>query len=119
MHIIEESVQFNNYQRNVMSGQNSNQTNSILVEIDQETGILVQLTVFNSVNINGKVSLSQTSYKLLDTNKIHSSNVVANSTSIPPWIKQDAQLWSNGSIPTNQFAQGIQYLITQGIDLSN
>ncbi|MGB9124099.1 MAG: hypothetical protein WA833_03960 [Nitrosotalea sp.] len=111
----EESVQFNNYQRNVMSGQNSNQTNSILVEIDQETGILVQLTVFNSVNINGKVSLSQTSYKLLDTNKIHSSNVVANSTSIPPWIKQDAQLWSNGSIPTNQFAQGIQYLITQGI----
>jgi len=110
-----ESVQFNNYQRNIMSGQNNNQTNSILVEIDQETGILVQLTVFNSVNVNGKVLLSQTSYKLLDTNKIHSSNVVINSTSIPPWIKQNAQLWSNGSISTNQFAQGIQYLITQGI----
>ena len=111
----EKSVNFNNYQRNVMSGQNSNQTNSILVQIDQETGILVQLAIFDAVNTNGKISISQTSYKLLDTNKINSSNVVNTSTSIPSWVKQNAMLWSDGSISNNQFIQGIQYMIQQGM----
>jgi len=114
----EESIQFNIYQRNVMSGQNNNQTNSILVQVDKDTGILIQLVVFNAVNTNGKVSISQTSYKLLDTNKINSSNVVNASTSIPPWIKQNAKLWSDGSISNNQFAQGIQYMMQQGILIS-
>jgi hypothetical protein len=111
----QEIMQFNNYQRNIMSGQNTNQTNSILVQIDQETGILVQLAIFNAVTTNGKVSISQTSYKLLDTDKISSSNVANNSTLIPSWIKQNAKLWSDGSISDNQFVQGIQYMINQGI----
>lgn len=111
----QEIMQFNTYQRNVMSGQNNNGTNSILVQIDQDTGILMQLSIFNAVNTNGKVSISQTSYKLLATNKINTSNVVTNSTSIPPWIKQNAKLWSDGSISDSQFLQGVQYMINQGI----
>jgi hypothetical protein len=111
----QETMQFNNYQRNVMSGQNNNGTNSVLVQIDQDTGILMQLSIFTAVNTNGKVSISQTSYKLLDTDKINASNVVADSTSIPPWIKQNAKLWSDGSISNSQFLQGVQYMINQGI----
>lgn len=111
----QEIMQFNNYQRNVMSGQNNNGTNSVLVQIDQDTGILMQLSIFSAVNTNGKVSISQTSYKLLDTDKINSSNVVTNSTSVPSWIKQNAKLWSDGSISNNQFLQGVQYMINQGI----
>lgn len=111
----QEIMQFNNYQRNMMSGQNNNGTNSILVQIDQDTGILVQLAIFNAVTTNGKVSISQTSYKLLDTDKIISSNVANNSTLIPSWIKQNAKLWSDGSISDNQFVQGIQFMINQGM----
>jgi hypothetical protein len=111
----QEVMQFNNYQRNVMSGQNTNQTNSILVQIDQDTGILLQLSIFNAMSTNGKVSISQTSYKLTDTNKITSSNVANNSTLIPSWIKQNVQLWSDGSLPDTQFAQDVQYMIKQGM----
>ncbi len=111
----QEITQFNTYQRNVMSGQNNNGTNSILVQIDQDTGILVQLAIFNAVNTNDKVSISQTSYKLLDTNKINSSDVVTNSTPVPIWIKQNAKLWSDGSMSDNQFLQGVQYMINQGM----
>lgn len=110
-----EIVQFNKYQRNVMSGQNTNQTNSILVQIDQDTGILLQLSISNAMNTNGKVSISQTSYKLIDSNKITSSNIANNSTVIPSWIKQNIQLWSNGSLPDTQFVQDTQYLIKQGM----
>jgi hypothetical protein len=111
----QEIIQFNNYQRNVMSGQNNNGTNSILVDIDQDTGILVRLSIFSAVNTNGKVSISQASYKLLDTNKINTSNDMTNSSSIPLWIKQNAKLWSDGSISNSQFLQGVQYLINQEI----
>ena len=111
----QETVQFNNYQRNIMSGQNSNQTNSILIQIDQDTGILVQLAISHVVNTNGKVSISQISYKLLDTNKINTSNVANNSISIPSWIRQNAKFWSDGSMSDDRFIQGIQYMIKQGI----
>jgi len=110
-----EIVQFNNYQRSVMSAQNNNQTNSILVQFDQDTGILMQLEISHVVNINGTVSVSHESYKLLDTNKITSSNVANNSMLIPSWIKQNAKFWSDGSISDSQFVQGIQYMIKKGI----
>ena len=111
----QETMQFNDYQRNTMSGQNTNQTNSILVQIDNDTGILLQLAIFHAVNTNGKVSINQISYKLLETNKITSSNVVNDSALIPSWIKQNAKLWSGGTISDDQFIQGIQYMISHGI----
>lgn len=111
----QEIVQFNNYQRNVMSAQNSNQTNSILVQIDNDTGILIQLEISHIVNTDGKVSTSAESYKLLDTNKITSSDVANNSLLIPSWIKQNAKSWSDGSISDSQFIQGIRYMVKQGM----
>src|SRR5579872_643329 len=108
-------MQFNNYARNVLSAQNTNQTNSILVQIDKDTGILLNLAVSNVVNVNGKTSVNQQSYKLVDTNKINSSNYVTGTILIPSWVKQNAKFWSDGSIPDMQFIQGMKYLIENNI----
>jgi hypothetical protein len=34
---------------------------------------------------------------------------------IPPWIKNNAKWWAEGTITDNDFVQGIQYLIQQEI----
>ncbi|MDE1831375.1 MAG: DUF192 domain-containing protein [Thaumarchaeota archaeon] len=107
----QQAVQFNNYTRDVMSAQNNNQTNSILVQIDKDTGILIQLAISHVVNVNGEVSVSQQSYKLIDTNKIAYSNYATGQVFIPSWIKIDAKFWSDGSITDAQFIQEMQYLI--------
>ncbi|MGI0017516.1 MAG: DUF192 domain-containing protein, partial [Nitrosotalea sp.] len=109
------ALQFNNYTRNAMSAQNTNQTNSILVQIDKDTGILVNLAVSNVVNINGKTSVSQQSYKLIDTNKITFSNYISGTILIPSWVKLNAKFWSDGSITDAQFIQGVKYLIENNI----
>ncbi|HEX5457986.1 MAG TPA: DUF192 domain-containing protein [Candidatus Nitrosotalea sp.] len=111
----EMPLQFNNYARDAMSAQNTNQTNSILVQIDRDTGILLNLEVSNVVNVNGKNTVNQQSYKLVDTNKITFSNYVTGTVSIPSWVKHNAKFWSDGSITDTQFIAGIQYLINNGI----
>ncbi|MHB8547087.1 MAG: DUF192 domain-containing protein [Nitrosotalea sp.] len=111
----QEAVQFKNYTRDVLSAQNNNQTNSILVQIDKDTGILIQLTISHVVNVNGKVSVSQQSYKLISTNKITYSNYVTGQVFIPSWIKGNAKFWSDDSITDAQFIQEMQYLIDNGI----
>lgn len=48
-----------------------------------------------------------------------SSNTNSNQTSgtiqIPKWVKNNAKYWHDGSIDDSTFAQGIQYMIKQGI----
>ena len=36
-------------------------------------------------------------------------------TSIPDWIKNNAEWWSSGQIPDSAFVSGLQWLITNGI----
>jgi len=110
----QEVASFNNYDRSIMFAQNNNQTNSVLIKIDKETGILLDLEVSSVVNVNGQVSVKQQSYKLVDTNKITSSNYVTG-VSIPMWVKHNAKFWSDGSITDTQFTQGIQYLIETNV----
>ena len=111
----QDAVQFNNYTRSIMSAQNSNQTNSILVQIDRDTGILLDLEVSNVVNTNGTNTVNQQSYKLVDTNKITFSNYVTGTISIPSWVKHNAKFWSDGTITDVQFIGAIQYLIDDNI----
>lgn len=111
----EVPIQFNNYTRDVMSAQNTNQTNSILVQIDKDTGILLNLEVSNVASVNGKNTVNQQSYKLVDTNKITFSNYVTGQVLIPSWVKHNAKFWSDGSITDIQFIVGIQYLIDNDI----
>ena len=110
----QEVASFNNYDRSIMFAQNNNQTNSVLIKIDKGTGILLDLEISSVVNVNGDVSVKQQSYKLVDTNKITSSNYVTG-VSIPMWVKHNAKFWSDGSITDTQFTQGIQYLIETNV----
>jgi hypothetical protein len=41
--------------------------------------------------------------------------VVTPTQGIPPWIKNNAGWWADGSIDDNSFIQGIQFLIKEGI----
>ncbi len=111
----EGSVQFNNYTRDVLSAQTNNKTNSILVQFDKDTGILIQLAISHVVNVGGKITVDQQSYKLIDTNKISYSNYATGQVLIPSWIKDDARFWSDGSMTDTQFLQDMQYLIDNKI----
>lgn len=111
----EESVQFNNYTRDVLSAQTTNQSNSIFVQFDKDTGILVQLAISHVVNAGGKVVVDKQSYKLVDTNKIAYSDYATGQVSIPSWLKDDAKFWSDGSMTDTQFIQDMQYLIDNKI----
>ena len=44
-----------------------------------------------------------------------SSNAIAQQSSIPAWIKNNAKWWSEGTISESDYISGLQYLISQGI----
>jgi hypothetical protein len=44
-----------------------------------------------------------------------SSNQTGESIKIPKWVKNNAKYWHEGTIDDSTFAQGIQYMIKQGI----
>jgi hypothetical protein len=43
------------------------------------------------------------------------SNINTETTVIPGWIKNNAGWWADGKIGDNDFVQGIQFLIKEGI----
>jgi hypothetical protein len=42
-------------------------------------------------------------------------NIGQEETSIPAWIKNNAEWWADGQIPDSAFVSGIQWLISNGI----
>ena len=44
-----------------------------------------------------------------------STNQTSGTIQIPKWVKNNARYWHDGSIDDSTFAQGIQYMIKQGI----
>jgi uncharacterized membrane protein (UPF0127 family) len=106
----QSNAKVGSYDRTIMSAQNTNQTYSILVQIDKETGILTNLAISSVTNTNGTVSVTQESYKLIGTNKISASNYAF--TTPQTEAKQNAKSWSDGSISDDIF---MQYLISNGI----
>jgi len=40
--------------------------------------------------------------------------IIINASEIPPWIKNNAGWWADGTIDDNSFVQGIQFLIKEG-----
>ncbi len=49
------------------------------------------------------------------SNSTTSSNQTSGTIQIPKWVRNNAKFWHNGSIDDTTFAQGIQYMIKQGI----
>jgi hypothetical protein len=43
------------------------------------------------------------------------TSVLADSSSIPEWVKNNAKWWSEGSISETEYLKSLEYLITQGI----
>lgn len=85
---------YNNYQRSVYAIEQSNGTDSQEVIIDKETGVLLDFKVQHAQLISGQQVVTGTSFELIDTNIITSSDlqgtnesqsaiVVNNTTSIP------------------------------------
>ena len=79
---------------NVKSGGTVNQDNTKIV-------VPVNNTSPSAINNTSAIALNNT-----DVNK---------KKDIPSWIKNNAKWWSEGSIGDNDFVQGIQYLIKEGI----
>ena len=88
------------------------------MDYDIETGILLDEQSTSFVTIGSRAVLVDISNILVDTNMINSNPVVdqplKNST-IPGWVKNNAKYWNKDSIDDSTFAQGIQYMIKQGI----
>jgi uncharacterized membrane protein (UPF0127 family) len=109
----QDHTKVGSYDRTIMSAQNTNKTNSILIQIDKDTGILIQLAISQVIDTNGIVSVNQESYKLSGTNKITKSNYVSSGmTSDISISKQNVQSWLDGSLSNAQF---MQYLITNSL----
>lgn len=60
-----------------------------------------------------KVILLMTIIPLLVT--AFSISVLADSSSIPAWVKNNAKWWSEGSISEGEYLKSLEYLITKGI----
>jgi len=60
-----------------------------------------------------KVVLLMTIIPLLVT--AFSISVLADSSSIPVWVKNNAKWWSEGSISEGEYLKSLEYLITKGI----
>ena len=88
------------------------------MDYDVETGILLDEQSTSFVKIGNRPVLVDISNILIDTNMIN-SNPVGNQTlknaTIPSWVKNNAKYWNKDAIDDSTFAQGIQYMIKQGI----
>ena len=51
----------------------------------------------------------------IDTFYVSTSNKPINEINIPAWIKNNAKWWADGTINDEEFAKGIEYLITNGM----
>jgi hypothetical protein len=86
-----------------------------------ETGILLERHTSDIITIGDRPRIVSFTDKLIDTNMINSDSpgiqaILANTAiSIPSWVKNNAGYWHNGTIDDPTFAQGIQYMIKQGI----
>ena len=88
------------------------------MDYDMETGILLDEQSTSFVTIGNRAVLVDISNILVDTNMINSNPVVeqtSKNSTIPGWVKNNAKYWNKDSIDDSTFAQGIQYMIKQGI----
>lgn len=110
---------FNGFNRTALSAFHSTDNNTSNMVFDAETGILLEIKSASLITTGNTPQLVDFSSELTDTNIINSdsSGILSsnNVVSIPSWIKNNARYWHDGTIDDSTFAQGIQYMIKQGI----
>lgn len=70
------------------------------------------------LNVGDNSATNSTSSTINSTNSATNStnsNQTSGTIQIPSWVKNNAKYWHDGSIDDPTFAQGIQYMIKQGI----
>lgn len=116
--ISETVTDFNGFKRTTIAVFHVSQNTTSKTDYDMETGILLDEQSTSLVTIGNRVSLVDISSILTNTNMINSDSVgnqTLKNTTIPKWVKNNAKYWNGKSIDDATFAQGIQYMIKQGI----
>jgi hypothetical protein len=112
-------VDFNEFKRTALVAFHSSENSTSKTEYDIETGILLERHTTDIVTIGDKPTLVDFSNRLIDTNIIYSDSpgiqTIKSVISIPSWVKNNAKYWHEGTIDDSTFAQGIQFMIKQGI----
>jgi hypothetical protein len=110
---------FNGFKRTAIVVLHENQNTTSKTDYDVETGILLDEQSTSLVTIGNRIGLVEISNILTYTNMMNSDSTgnqtLKNVTSIPSWVKNNAKYWNKDSIDDSTFAQGIQYMIKQGI----
>jgi hypothetical protein len=119
--LIQAVVDFNGFKRIALVALHSTQNSTSKIEYDIQTGILLERHTSDIIIVGDRPRVIDFTDKLIDTNIINSdsSGIQAALTntviSIPIWVKNNAKYWHDGTIDDPTFAQGIQYMIKQGI----
>ena len=117
--ISQIAADFKGFKRTTISVFHTSQNTTSKMDYDMETGILLDEQSTSLVTISNRAALVDISNTLIDTNIINSDSAgnqtLKNTISIPNWVKNNAKYWNEGSIDDPTFAQGIQYMIKQGI----
>ncbi|MHB8601450.1 MAG: hypothetical protein ACYC6W_06905 [Nitrosotalea sp.] len=110
---------YNGFKRTALVAFHSTENSTSKVVYDIESGILLEEHSSSIVIISGNPVIVDFSDKLASTNMINAdSDAMKNITvhiSIPKWVKTTAKMWSQGDVQDTEFANAIQYLITNGI----
>jgi hypothetical protein len=111
-------TEFNGFKRTCLVAFHSTDNSTSKIVYDTETGILLEEQSTSIISINGNPEVINFSDKLSNTNMINSDSGTINtqdSISIPKWVKNTARSWSQGDIQDSEFANAIEYLISNGI----
>ena len=112
-------VDFNGFKRAALAVYHFNENGTSKIEYDIESGILLERQTSDLLTINGIPTLVDYSDILTSTNMINSDSAgiknIKSTISIPGWVKNNAKYWHDGTIEDSTFAQGIQFMIKQGI----
>ncbi len=83
-------------------------TYQVIVDVE---GLVFQPIPPETATFDLNVGSSQTTNSTSSVNSTQASPTIQ----IPSWVKNNAKYWHDGSIDDSTFAQGIQYMIKQGI----
>ena len=117
--ITQTTTNFKSFNRTSLEAFHPSETTTSRTAYDMETGILLDEQATSLVTIGNRMQLIDISNTLVDTSIINSDSsgnqALKNTISIPSWVKNNAKYWNENSIDDSTFAQGIQYMIKQGV----
>ena len=110
---------YNNYQRSVYGIEQSNETDSQEVIIDKETGVLLDFKVQHVQVVSGQQMTAATSFVLVDTNIITSSDLQSTNESQSTTVVNNTTSISNSvSNPPNSIPSNDSVIIYIGIAIA-